>query len=142
MNARKQHTVQYRIALLVSLTLITVLGFWSKFYRGIGQELLNNSLSSIPYEIFWILLIVFLFPKVSPRLAAIAIFLVTSGFEVLQLWQPAWLQAIRATLPGRLLLGNSFTWSDFFFYLIGCAIGWIWVEILHRKFYQESGHLS
>jgi hypothetical protein len=51
----------------------------------------------------------------------------------MQLWQPAWLQAMRATLPGRLVLGNTFVWSDFLYYVLGCVIGWLWLRWLQPQ---------
>jgi hypothetical protein len=37
--------------------------------------------------------------------------------EVSQLWRPSWLVAIRATTAGKLLLGDTFLWSD-----LGCVV--------------------
>jgi hypothetical protein len=35
-----------------------------------------------------------------------------------------WLDAIRATLPGRLLLGRGFIWLDLPCYAVGALAGW------------------
>jgi hypothetical protein len=51
----------------------------------------------------------------------------------LQLWQPPWLQAVRATLLGRLVLGNTFTWGDFLYYAIGCGLGWLWLRAIRTR---------
>lgn len=42
--------------------------------------------------------------------------------ECSQLWHPAWLDAIRATTAGRLVLGQGFLWSDLACYSVGVAI--------------------
>ncbi|MDA0673585.1 MAG: DUF2809 domain-containing protein, partial [Cyanobacteria bacterium] len=56
----------------------------------------------------------------------------TCALDFLQLWQPPLLEAIRATLPGRLVLGNTFTWGDFPYYFIGCGMGWLWLRAIQR----------
>ena len=45
--------------------------------------------------------------------------------EVLQLYQAAWITAIRQTLPGRLILGSGFLWSDLLAYSIGVAAAYL-----------------
>lgn len=75
-------------------------------------------------------MIAFVWPQLRPIAIALLVFVITCVVEVFQLWQPAWLQAIRATLPGRLILGNTFTGSDFLYYGIGCVIGWCWLRWL------------
>ena len=83
------------------------------------------------YEVFWILLVVLILPRFSQIRAAVAVCLATCGVEFLQLWTPPFLQAMRATLPGRLILGNHFSWSDFISYFVGSFLGWLWVRSLH-----------
>lgn len=123
----------YRRILALSLVGITLLGLIGKFYSGPGHSWVNNSFGGIPYEIFWMLLIAYLWPHLSALWVAVGVLVATCGLEVLQLWQPLWLQAIRATLPGRLILGNSFSWSDFLYYIIGCGLGWLWLRSLQVK---------
>lgn len=122
----------YRVALLVSILFIIPLGYGVRFSQGWLPNDLHDALGSIAYEVFWILLVQLLYPKIPPLRIAIAVSLATCAIEVLQLWQPSWLQALRATFPGRLVLGNTFSWSDFPPYFIGSAIGWLWLERLRR----------
>lgn len=124
--------LKYRLALLISMGMIVPLGYVVRFYQG-GQAWLSDAFGSIAYEIFWILLVVFLFPQVSLLRTAIGVCLVTCGLEFLQLWQPPFLQVARDTLVGRLILGNTFSWSDFPSYFVGSVLGWIWVRLLHQK---------
>lgn len=120
----------YRISLLVSLAIIVPFGLLTKFYAGPGRTWLNDSLGGIPYEIFWILLVALLWPRSKAGAIALGVLVATCALEFLQLWQPPWLQAIRATLPGRLVLGNAFSWSDFPYYALGCGLGWLWLRAL------------
>ncbi len=56
------------------------------------------------------------------RLAALAL-----GFcyaiEVSQLVHVSWLDALRETRPGRLVLGSGFLWSDLVCYAVGVLLG-------------------
>ncbi len=124
---------RYRLALLISIAAIVPLGLTVKFYRGPGQEWLNNSFGGVPYEIFWILLVVFIWPQISALWASLGVCIATCLLEFLQLWQPPFLQAIRATLIGRLVLGNTFQWSDFPYYFIGSFLGWAWLRAIQHQ---------
>lgn len=124
---------RYRLALLISIVVIVPLGLMIKFYRGPGQEWLNNSFGGVPYEIFWILLLVFILPQISARWASLVVCIATCLLEFLQLWQPPFLQAIRATLIGRLVLGNTFQWSDFPYYFLGSFLGWAWLRAIQHQ---------
>ncbi|WP_299414768.1 DUF2809 domain-containing protein [Acaryochloris sp. IP29b_bin.148] len=122
----------YRQALAVSMAVIVPLGLTFKFYQGPGQSWLNDTFGGVPYEIFFVLLAAYIWPSVSPGRIAISVCLTTCGLEFLQLWQPAWLQAIRATLLGRLVLGNTFSWEDFPYYFVGSGLGWLGLRWLKR----------
>ena len=43
--------------------------------------------------------------------------------ELLQLVDWSILNYVRSTLPGRLVLGQGFLWSDFIFYAVGVILG-------------------
>jgi hypothetical protein len=43
--------------------------------------------------------------------------------ELSQLVQAPWLDALRGTLPGRLVLGAGFLWSDLVCYAVGALLG-------------------
>jgi len=73
------------------------------------------------------------------QVSAFGVCVATCGLEFLQLWQPPFLQAARATLPGRMVLGNSFTWSDFPSYFAGSFLGWVWVRWLTRLNFIAEG---
>lgn len=117
-----------RILCAAGLFLVIPLGLASKVYSGWGQGWVEGYSGDILFEMAWIFFIAGLWPRVSARKLSLWVFGMTSVVEVLQLWQPPWLQAMRATLPGKLLLGSTFVWADFFYYGLGCLIGWVALE--------------
>ncbi|WP_022822408.1 DUF2809 domain-containing protein [Hymenobacter norwichensis] len=73
--------------------------------------------------VFWLLGLVFV-GKTTNWVAAVAL-----GFcfliETSQLYQTPWLNSLRATLPGSLVLGHGFLWRDLLCYTVGVALGWL-----------------
>ena len=112
-----------RRSLLVALALVTPLGFATKFYAGPGVGWIGPYAGGLLYEIFWILAIALVWPRLSPARIALGVFLATCFLEVLQLWRPPPLEALRSTFLGRALVGSTFSWWDFPHYVGGAAAG-------------------
>mgnify|MGYP001792987739 FL=1 len=124
---------KYRLVLLVSMIIIVPFGYIVRFSQGLNPAWLHDVLGSIAYEIFWILLFAFMLHKVSPLRIAIGVCIATCAIEFLQLWKAPFLEAARKTLPGRLVLGNTFIWADFPVYFIGSFFGWLKVNFIRSK---------
>lgn len=127
---------RYRFIIFLTIIIIIPLGLISKFYKGPLDQWLNNYSGGIFYEIFWILLVILINPKIPPSIATTWVFIITAILEFLQLWHPPLLEAIRATLIGRLLIGTTFDWWDFIHYILGCAIAWLCLKTLKNKLDQ------
>ena len=119
-----------RLALLLSISIIVPLGYWVRFAPTDEWAWLRDALGSVAYETFWILLILLFWSQASITQTALTVFAATCALEVLQLWQPPFLQALRATLLGRLVLGNTFSWADFPAYAVGSFVGYGWATLL------------
>ncbi len=120
--------------ILLSLFIVTPLGFGFKFYEGPGRWWFCYYGAGVMYEIFWCLVFFFLFPrKKNITTIVVTVLAVTCALEVMQLWQADWLLAIRSTYPGWALLGTTFVWWDFPHYVLGCAVGWGWLRLLWGK---------
>jgi hypothetical protein len=109
--------------LIVCLVLATLFGFTSKHYGGPGGYWVRDHGAGILYEVFWILLVLAIRPRLSPARVAGAVLFATSMLEFLQLWHPPFLERIRATFLGQALIGSVFSWWDFPPYVIGCWLG-------------------
>ena len=65
----------------------------------------------------------FLLPRASTRVVCLLALTFAWGVEFSQLYHAPWIDAIRATIPGKLVLGNTFHWPDLPAYAVGIAIG-------------------
>lgn len=65
----------------------------------------------------------FLLPRASTLWVAVIALGFAWGIEFSQLYRAPWIDAIRATIPGRLLLGHTFHWPDLPAYALGVALG-------------------
>ncbi len=118
-----------RLLTILSLLIVTPLGFLSKSYTGLGQEWIHDYSGDILYEVFWCLFFFLLIPsRKAVTQIPLWVFGVTCALEILQLWKNPFLDAIRATFLGRTLLGTTFVWWDFPHYAVGCLIGWLWLQ--------------
>jgi xanthine/uracil permease len=78
----------------------------------------------------------FLFPRRSTRLVTTLAVGFACAVEFSQLFHPSWLDAIRSTLPGGLVLGtpsSTFAWGDITAYLVGITCGVVVELASYRK---------
>ncbi len=60
-------------------------------------------------------------------------FLLGAADETLQLYQAPWIQAIRHTKIGGLLLGFGFLWSDIICYFIGTLLSLCAIVLIEKS---------
>lgn len=65
----------------------------------------------------------FVFRGLRPWLVALAALIISFSVEASQFYQADWINAIRSTHVGALLLGAGFKWSDLLCYTAGVTIG-------------------
>ncbi len=126
------NTRLFRFKIAFSLLILVPIGFASKFYNGPGGWWFNNYAGGMLYEIFWCLIVVFIWPRFSGLKIALWVLGVTSFLECLQLVHPPFLEAIRSTFIGRTMIGTSFAWWDFPYYVVGCFLGWLWIGYIRK----------
>lgn len=123
--------IRERSIFFVAALVVGILGSWLRFYAPVADWLRDRS-GGAAYVVFWTLAFAAIKPRASAWRIAFTIFLVTCGLEFLQAWHPAWLDAIRRTLPGRLILGTTFDRFDFPPYAVGGVLGCAAVRVLQR----------
>lgn len=122
-----------RKRILISLLVVTPTAFLFKLYSGPAQGWFNDYGAGVLYEIFWCLLFFYFWPrKEAITKIAVSVFSATALLEVLQLWHPWILEQIRSTFLGSALVGTTFVWWDFPHYVLGCTIGWLWMQWIAR----------
>lgn len=114
---------QVRLTVLGLAVLVLLLGLasrsrsvpWPPFFAAYAGDTL------------WALLVFLLLRFVAPTRPALHVAGAALAFsfavEVSQLYQAPWLDAVRRTLPGRLVLGAGFLWSDLVCYTAGVLAG-------------------
>lgn len=115
--------VPSRARLAATLAVVTPLGFLTKAYTGPAAGWVHDYAGGVLYVAFWVLVVLWLRPSAPARVAAAFVFAATCALELLQLWHPPFLEAIRASFFGRTLLGTTFVWWDFPHYALGALLG-------------------
>jgi hypothetical protein len=119
--------------LLVALAVIVPLGFYLKLgYRGPFAPWVHDSFGGVLYVIFWCLAVALVLPRVAPSRIATSVLAATCAVEFSQRWHPPFLEWLRSFLIGRTILGTFFDWSDFPYYFVGAALGWLWLRATAR----------
>lgn len=120
-----------RILYLI-LTIITIiLGLLSRKVQGLPQII-----SSYSGDALWALMVFFLFSFLFNKKSTIFILVISIifsyGIEISQLYHSPWIDSIRATTLGGLILGFGFLWSDLICYTVGIVIGAIIDKIINN----------
>ena len=117
----KRNRFIYAVATLA----VIALGLLSRRH----PDFLPAALGKEPGDALWALMVFcgfgVLYPKLPATFNALAAFTFSCAIEFFQLYQAPWIESIRDTLLGRLVLGCGFSWSDIAAYASGILIGWV-----------------
>lgn len=108
---------------LLALMVVIAAGLASRRYAWLFPACLGK----YPGDALWALMVFLLWGLALPRTAALWIGLYALGTsfadEFSQLYQAPWLNGIRSTTIGHLILGSGFAWPDLVAYTVGVALG-------------------
>jgi hypothetical protein len=135
----KEASARSRFVYALLITAVIALGLATRAKS--MQSFLPSFLSEYAGDTLYALMVFFglgcLFPKRSTwRVAAMA-FGLCLCLEGSQLYHAPWLDALRQTRWGGLILGFGFLWSDLFCYAVGAGCG-VGVEVLLRYFSKQK----
>jgi uncharacterized membrane protein YfhO len=92
--------------------------------------LLSRKIDAIPQwigDLLWALMVYLmvsaLWLKAPVQKKVIISLLFCFGIEFSQMYQADWINRLRQTLPGRLILGQGFLWGDLLAYTLGVCLG-------------------
>lgn len=107
-----------RITYLILIIATIILGLLSRHFKFIPLFIGDILWATMVYFIMR-----FLFITRTIRFNVITALLFCFAIEFSQLYKAPWIDDIRHTLFGRLVLGEGFLWSDLLCYVIGVGIG-------------------
>ncbi|HDR7623679.1 TPA: DUF2809 domain-containing protein [Bacillus mycoides] len=126
---KKRNRLLYAVFTIV----VIILGLSSRKFAFALPDLLNDYLG----DALWALMIFvgfgFLFPKIETKKLAFISLIFCYGIEISQLYHAEWIDSIRATTLGGLVLGYGFLWSDLVAYTIGVGVGMLGEFVLRKK---------
>ena len=112
---------------------VIILGLSSRKFAFALPDLLNDYLG----DALWALMIFtgfgFLFSKIETKKLAFISLIFCYGIEISQLYHAEWIDSVRATTLGGLVLGYGFLWSDLVAYTIGVGVGMLCEFMLPKK---------
>ncbi len=122
---RDRNTV---IKTIVFIVLVAALGVVSKMLPAWEGTWVSNHLAGAFYVVELSLILYLFFPEHFSVLLVTFAFLLTSLVEFFQNWHPAFLEPFRSTFVGHTILGSTFSWLDFPWYIAGAFIGWLLLQ--------------
>ena len=112
-----------RIVYFITTGLIMTLGLATRRYSWMLPEFLADYAGDTLWALMVFLGIGFLWPGLATRRAALAAAAFSYAIEVSQLYHAPWIDSLRFTRLGGLILGFAFLWSDVICYTVGILIG-------------------
>jgi hypothetical protein len=101
---------------------VIVLGLASRKFPSLFPAIFGK----YPGDALWAMMVfaglAFIKPQASTARLAVLAFAISCGVEFSQLYQAPWLNEIRRTTIGHLVLGSTFSWFDIAAYAVGVLV--------------------
>ena len=120
-----------KLLYLLLTIIVMLLGLLSRKIEGL-PEIISLYSGDILWALMVFLLFAFLFNKKSTIFIISLAIIFSYSIEISQLYHAPWIDSIRNTTLGGLILGFGFLWSDLVCYTIGIIIGII-IDIIINK---------
>lgn len=108
---------------LAMVIIVMILGLGTRHFSAHLPNWINRYLG----DSLWALMVFFLFGFIlrtrETRWITVLAFLFSFGIEVSQLYHSQWIDTLRQTRLGGLVLGYGFLWSDLVSYSVGIGMG-------------------
>ena len=112
-----------RLACGIALALVIAAGLGSRVFGHSLPAIVATYGGDTLYATMVFVGLALLAPRWSTGRLALAALACSCAIEMSQLYHAPWIDAIRATRPGALVLGYGFLWSDLACYVAGVALG-------------------
>ena len=121
-----------RITYLIAAIAVVILGLSSRRYSRVLPEFLASYAGDTLWALTAFLGIGVLFPRWSTTRVCVTALLFAFAIELSQLYHAPWVEQMRHTRVGGLILGYGFLWSDLLCYVVGISIGCALEMLLKR----------
>ncbi|MFR1708674.1 MAG: DUF2809 domain-containing protein [Clostridium sp.] len=125
-----------RIKYIILIIVVIGLGISSRKFA----EYLPKFIGKYSGDVLWALMVFFMFGflmnKRNTKTIAFGSLIFAYLIEASQLYQAEWINTIRDTRIGALVLGHGFLFSDLICYTIGVSIG-VLIEIIYSKYLKS-----
>lgn len=111
-----------RVLYLFLTVFVMILGLLSRKINGLPY-ILDKYSGDCLWALMVFLFFAFIFNKKGTTFIGSIALIFSYGIEVSQIYHAPWIDSIRSTTLGGLVLGFGFLWSDILCYTIGIAIG-------------------
>ncbi len=118
--------------------LVLILGWSARAYAVALPPFLGTYAPDTLWALLVLLLVATLKPLWTPQRQALVALTSAYGIEFSQLYQAHWINRVRSTRLGSLVLGHGFLWSDLLCYIIGIGVGTLLSFWLSKKLNSDS----
>lgn len=122
-----------RLFYLLIIVFVISLGLLSRKLSPSFPKIINMFLGDGLWALMVFFIIRMIFIKWTTKKVALSGLLFCYCIELSQLYHAPWIDSIRRTTLGGLILGYEFLWSDLMAYLIGIGVG-VAFEVLKDKY--------
>ncbi len=129
-----------RIQVALTLVVVIVLGLGSRRFGAALPDFLADHAGDALWTVAVYLTLAFALPRSSAFHLLIASIAISFAVEFSQLIKVNWLDQLRDTLPGRLLLGQTFVWIDLARYTAGAILAYLFDLSTTRITNQADPH--
>jgi hypothetical protein len=126
-------TNRLRLLYLCVTFFVIVLGLLVRIKANLLPEIVNLYLGDALYAVMMFYGYSVLLPLKKSIFRAVLALVTCYCIEFFQLYTAPWITTIRATLPGRLILGQGFIWSDILAYTAGVAVAFCLDAFWHTR---------
>jgi hypothetical protein len=102
--------------------LVLCLGLATRPLRHVLPPGVAENAGDTLWAVFVYLLAAILWNRAPTRTLALGVGIFSAGIETSQLYHAPWIDRIRATTLGGLILGYGFAWGDLLCYLVGISL--------------------
>lgn len=126
-----------RLPYIISILVVIALGIASRKIMGFPY-FVYEYVGDVLWAMNLYLFLAFLFPKEKISILAIISITFSVLIEFSQIYHAPWIDSIRDTFIGAMILGYGFLWSDILCYIIGTFLGILLDFIIIKNLRSKS----